>query len=105
MSQQAGIGAWIGDSGASAHMILSSTSTTNYRTCERPMHDCDGSGLSTADLGDVAVVLRPAARVSIPMKLFKVAHVLKICYNLFPLTAFRKRGHGFTGSHGVIVVS
>ena len=69
------------------------------------MHDCDGSGLSTADLGDVAVVLRPAARVSIPMKLFKVAHVLKICYNLFPLTAFRKRGHGFTGSHGVIVVS
>ena len=104
MLQQAGNEAWISDSGASTHVIFSSTGMTNYRKCERlqsAVRAADGRSLKIVGFGDIAVMSQSGESI-IPLKLCNVAHVSEICYKLFSTIRLWKGDHGFTGGQGGI---
>ena len=73
-------------------------------TNKRLVRVADVKNLNIVGFGDIAVMFRPGESI-IPLKVRNVAHIPEICYNLFSLTALLKRGHGFTGCQGGIVVS
>ena len=103
MWQQAGNEAWTSKSEASAHMTLTSIGMTKYRKCKTLVSVADGRSLKIVDFVDIAAVFRFGESMLL-LKLYNVAHVPKICYDLFSHTVLLQRGHGFTGDQRVIAV-